>query len=98
MRGTITAVSWSSFTIQTGGRRMSVVSALTAAANAVTAGDYPYVYGGGHEAAGTASIGIKGGRATTAAGSALTARARSAPYWPAPACGRPAAASPPTTA
>jgi hypothetical protein len=59
-RGTITAVSWASFTIQTGGRRMSVVSALTAAANAVTEGDHPYVYGGGHEAAGTASIGIKG--------------------------------------
>jgi hypothetical protein len=60
VRGTITAVSWSSFTIQTGGRPMSVLSALTNAANVVTQGDYPYVYGGGHEAAGTASIGIKG--------------------------------------
>jgi hypothetical protein len=60
VRGTVTAVSWTSFTIQIGGRRMSMVGALTAAANAVTGGDYPYVYGGGHEAAGTASIGIKG--------------------------------------
>jgi hypothetical protein len=43
-----------------GGRRMSVVRALTAAADAVAQGDYPYVYGGGHAEAGTASIGIKG--------------------------------------
>ena len=34
--------------------------ALTAAANSVTAGDFPYVYGGGHAEAGIASIGIKG--------------------------------------
>jgi hypothetical protein len=58
--GTVVALGWSSFTIRVGGRRMSVVRALTAAANAVTEGDYPYVYGGGHAEAGTASIGIKG--------------------------------------
>jgi hypothetical protein len=38
---------------------MSVVRALTAAAHAVAHGDYPYVYGGGHAEAGTASVGIK---------------------------------------
>ncbi|MGH2892314.1 MAG: hypothetical protein ACRDPM_03475, partial [Solirubrobacteraceae bacterium] len=58
--GTVVYLGWSSFTIRTGGRRMSVVRALTAAANLVAHGDYPYVYGGGHAQAGTASIGIKG--------------------------------------
>jgi hypothetical protein len=58
--GTVVALGWSSFTIQTGGRRMSVVRALTAAANTVAGGDYPYVYGGGHAQAGIAGIGIKG--------------------------------------
>jgi hypothetical protein len=58
--GTIVSMDWSSFTIQTGGRRMSTLTALGRAAGAVTAGAYPYVYGGGHEQAGTASIGIKG--------------------------------------
>jgi hypothetical protein len=58
--GTIVAMDWSSLTIQTGGRRMSTLSALTHAADVVTVGAYPYVYGGGHEQAGTASIGIKG--------------------------------------
>jgi hypothetical protein len=58
--GTVVSLGWSSFTLRTGGRRMSVVRALTAAADVVAQGDYPYVYGGGHEQAGTASIGIKG--------------------------------------
>ena len=58
--GTITALSGSSFTIQTAGRRTGVVNALTAAAAHVTGQDYPYVYGGGHAQAGIASIGIKG--------------------------------------
>jgi hypothetical protein len=58
--GTVVYIGWSSFTIRTGGRRMSVVRALTAAADQVAQGDYPYVYGGGHAQAGTASIGIKG--------------------------------------
>jgi hypothetical protein len=42
------------------GRATGVANALTAAANSVTKGDYPYVYGGGHAEAGVASIGIKG--------------------------------------
>lgn len=58
--GTITYLSWSSFTIQTAGRQVGVVNALTTAANYVLSQDYPYVYGGGHEQAGIASIGIKG--------------------------------------
>ncbi len=58
--GTVVSLSWSSFTVRTGGRRMSVVRALTAAADVIARGDYPYVYGGGHAQAGTASIGIKG--------------------------------------
>jgi hypothetical protein len=58
--GTVVALGWSSFTVRIGGRRMSVVAALTAAANVVARGDYPYVYGGGHAEAGIASIGIKG--------------------------------------
>jgi hypothetical protein len=58
--GTVVALGWSSFTLRLGGRRMSIVRALTAAANEVARGDYPYVYGGGHAQAGTASIGIRG--------------------------------------
>jgi hypothetical protein len=58
--GTVTAVEPSSFTIQTVGRRTGVVNALTAAADAVTKDDYPYVWGGGHAEAGAASVGIKG--------------------------------------
>jgi hypothetical protein len=58
--GTVVALGWSSFTVRVGGRQMSVVRALTAAANVVAQGEYPYVYGGGHAQAGAASIGIKG--------------------------------------
>jgi hypothetical protein len=58
--GTVTSASWSSFTVQTPGRPIGIVNALTAAANRVTRADYPYVYGGGHAQAGIASIGIKG--------------------------------------
>jgi hypothetical protein len=58
--GMIVSLDWSSFTIQTSGRRMSTLSALRHAADAITKGAYPYVYGGGHEQAGMASIGIKG--------------------------------------
>jgi len=58
--GTVTALSGSSFTIQTAGRRVGVVNELTNAATTITRQDYPYVYGGGHAEAGIASIGIKG--------------------------------------
>lgn len=56
--GTVTAMSASSFTIQTAGPRVGVVNALTAAANYVTKRNYPYVWGGGHTQAGIASTGL----------------------------------------
>ena len=58
--GTVIGIARGSFAIEAAGGRMSVVNALTNAANVVTAGDFPYVYGGGHAEAGIASIGIKG--------------------------------------
>lgn len=58
--GTVIGIEGRTFAIEANGGRMSVVGALTDAANVVTAGDYPYVYGGGHALAGIASIGIKG--------------------------------------
>jgi hypothetical protein len=58
--GTVIGVDGRTFGVEAHGARMSVVAALTAAANQVTAGDFPYVYGGGHAQAGIASIGIKG--------------------------------------
>ncbi|MBV9604965.1 MAG: hypothetical protein JO027_07660 [Solirubrobacterales bacterium] len=58
--GTLLGVFGRTFAIQAAGSRMPVVQALAAAADSVTAGDYPYVYGGGHADAGVASIGIKG--------------------------------------
>jgi len=58
--GTVIAIGSSSLTIQTAGRRTGIINALTAAANSVTKEGYPYVWGGGHGEAGTASIGIKG--------------------------------------
>jgi len=58
--GTVIGVARGSFAIESSRGRMSVVNALTNAANLVTEGDFPYVYGGGHAQAGIASIGIKG--------------------------------------
>ena len=58
--GSVITLSGTSFTIQTPGREIGVVNAMTAAANRVTKRDYPYVYGGGHAHAGVASIGLRG--------------------------------------
>jgi len=58
--GTVIGVDGRTFAIEASAGRMSVVSALTMAADQVTAGDFPYVYGGGHPQAGVANIGIKG--------------------------------------
>jgi hypothetical protein len=58
--GQVVGLSWASFTVQTGGRRMQVVPALTAAANALNTDNYPYVWAGGHPAAGAASVGTRG--------------------------------------
>jgi hypothetical protein len=58
--GAVGAVNGWSFTVQTPGRRVGVINALAAAASRITNEDTPYVYGGGHAAAGNASIGIRG--------------------------------------
>jgi hypothetical protein len=60
LTGAVVGLNGATFTIQSNGRRMGVVNALTAAANAVTQGDYPYVWGGGHAAAGVAGVGAPG--------------------------------------
>ena len=61
VRGTVVSLGWSELTVQHPGRRMSVVGALTHAADAVARGDFPYVWGGGHAFAGIGSIGVHGG-------------------------------------
>lgn len=61
LTGKITFVGNTALTIQTGGRQVGVINALTRGANAITAQVYPYVWGGGHGEAGVASVGIKGG-------------------------------------
>ncbi len=58
--GKITYVEPGLLTIQTGGRLVGVINALSATANKIGGRDYPYVYGGGHAEAGVASIGIRG--------------------------------------
>jgi hypothetical protein len=58
--GTLLGVSGRTFAIEASGGRMPVIAALTTAATGVTAGDFPYVYGGGHAQAAVASIGLKG--------------------------------------
>ncbi len=58
--GRVVGLSWASFTVQTSGRRMAVVQALIAAANALSTDNYPYVWAGGHPAAGAASVGTRG--------------------------------------
>jgi hypothetical protein len=58
--GHVSTLNGGSFTVQTAGRRIGVVDALIAAANRIQSQDTPYVYGGGHASAGTASIGIPG--------------------------------------
>ena len=58
--GHITSVGGSTLTVQTAGPRIGVVNALTRAADALAAGNYPYVWGGGHGVAGVASVGARG--------------------------------------
>lgn len=53
-------VARNTFGLEAAGGRMSVVAALAAAADGVTAADFPYVYAGGHAQAGIASVGVKG--------------------------------------
>ncbi len=58
--GKVVLVGGYSFTVQTPGKPLGVINALTQAADRVTRSDYPYVYGGGHAQVGVASVGIKG--------------------------------------
>jgi hypothetical protein len=60
LTGHITNVGAATLTVQTAGPRIGVVNALTRAATALAAGDYPYVWGGGHGRAGVASVGAHG--------------------------------------
>lgn len=59
--GTIVGLEPGEVTVQTHGRIEGVIDALAAGANAVTARDLPYVWGGGHGQAGVASTGDRGG-------------------------------------
>ena len=61
VRGTVVSLDWSELSVQRAGPRMSVIGVLTRAADTVAAGDYPYVWGGGHAFAGVASTGTRGG-------------------------------------
>ena len=80
--GRITDVGVSTLTVQTGGPRIGVINALTRAADALSAGNYPYVWGGGH----------------ALAGGGLTVRARWPPCYQVPDCGPPVLVSPVITA
>ena len=81
------------FAIEAAAGRMSVVNALTSAANIVTAGDFLYVYGGGHAEAGIASIGIRG-PGYSGRRSATTLSESVAGCSRVPACGEPTSGVP----
>jgi hypothetical protein len=57
VRGIVVSTGLSTLTIRTATHRMGVIAALTSSADRVAAGDYPYVWGGGHAAAGAPDIG-----------------------------------------
>jgi hypothetical protein len=87
--GRITYIGPSALTIQTGGRQVGVINALTRAATAITAQDLPYVWGGGHGAAGVASVGQRGGPGSNGhrvgydCSGSVTAVLAAAGLWPA---------------
>ena len=60
LTGRISYLGASTLTIQTNGHSMGVINALTRSADAVAAGDWPYVWGGGHAQAGLAGVGGRG--------------------------------------
>jgi hypothetical protein len=59
--GSVTSLDADQLTIQTPGRAVGVLNALTSAATRIEAQNLPYVWGGGHGEAGVASKGAKGG-------------------------------------
>lgn len=58
--GAIVSIDANSFTIQTPGAAVGVINEMTDYASALTAKDYPYVWGGGHARAEVASVGDPG--------------------------------------
>jgi hypothetical protein len=80
--GTVTALSGSSFTIQTDGPRVGVVNAMTRAAASITKHDYPYVWAGGHAQAGIASTGTKGRHVGFDCSGSVAAVLAGAGIWP----------------
>ena len=58
--GEVSSLNGWSFIVQSAGRRIGTVNALIATANRIQSQDTPYVYGGGHASAGSASVGIPG--------------------------------------
>jgi hypothetical protein len=81
--GTVTALSGSSFTIQTAGPRVGVVNAMTRAAIGITNHSYPYVWAGGHAQAGIASTGTKGRHKGFDCSGSVAAVLAGAGIWPA---------------
>jgi hypothetical protein len=59
--GSVTSLEGGQLTIQTPGRAVGVLNALTTAATRIEGQNFPYVWGGGHGEAGVASKGEKGG-------------------------------------
>jgi hypothetical protein len=60
VQGKLQLVGGADFVVQTPGRPRGVTRALISTANRLAAGDYPYVWGGGHAQAGVASVGSRG--------------------------------------
>jgi hypothetical protein len=58
--GTVVDAGGYELTIQTNGRWMGRINAMTATATRITHQDYSYVWGGGHAEAGIASVGERG--------------------------------------
>jgi hypothetical protein len=59
--GSVTSLQGGQLTIQTPGRAVGVLNALTTAAARIEGQNFPYVWGGGHGEAGVASKGQRGG-------------------------------------
>jgi hypothetical protein len=87
LTGSVSYVDGEQLTIQTAGRRTGVINALTLAANDVARHNYPYVWGGGHAAAGVADAGQPSGRGRHPAGydcsGSVAAVLAGAGLWPA---------------
>lgn len=59
-QGTLQLIGQSDFVVHHAGQSRGVIRALSSAANHLTGGTYPYVWGGGHAQAGVPSVGQKG--------------------------------------